>query len=271
MTSRRRLVPLTIAGSDPSGGAGLQADLKVFLRHGLSGAAVPTVITVQSTTGVSGLHVLPGKLVSEQLGALLRDVRPAAVKVGLLGSADNVRAVARALLPLKRAGVPIVVDPVLAAGDGTRLLPADAVPVFNRQLLPLATLLTPNIDEAAELSGHSAEDVRRKVEQVSQALIDAGAAAVLVKGGHLTSEESTDVLATREELILFSLPRIARRRHVHGTGCALASAIAARLAQGERLEHAVQAAKEWVHAAIEGAAPIGRGARQLSFRGEAGD
>ena len=266
MAKKRFIVPLTIAGSDPSGGAGLAADLKVFLRYGLSGAAVCTANTAQSPAGVSGVHPVPANILTAQLSALLADVRPSSVKVGLLGSGENVRAVARALLPLSRRGVPIVVDPVLVASDGTRLLPEADVPLLVRHLFPLATLVTPNIAEAAELTGTDEARVRGKTDEVVKTLMRSGCRNVLLKGGHMTGAEAVDVLGQRGgELVLFSAARIPRRMSVHGTGCALSAAIAALLALGRPLEDAVQGAKAFVTAAIEGAKPIGRGARQLDF------
>jgi hydroxymethylpyrimidine/phosphomethylpyrimidine kinase len=267
MAKKRFTVPLTIAGSDPTGGAGLQADLKVFLRYGLSGAAVCTATTAQSPAGVTDVHPVAASIVTSQLSALLRDVRPSAVKVGMLGSGENVRAVARALLPLSRRGVPIVVDPVLASGDGKRrLLPRADVPLLVRHLFPLATLVTPNIAEAAELTGTDDGRVRGKTDEVVRALLRAGCRNVLVKGGHMASAEAVDVLGQKSgELVLFSAPRVPRRTSVHGTGCALSAAIAALLAQGRSLEDAVQGAKAFVTAAIAGAKPIGRGERQLDF------
>ncbi|MCB9897308.1 MAG: bifunctional hydroxymethylpyrimidine kinase/phosphomethylpyrimidine kinase [Planctomycetes bacterium] len=265
MSPPRPVVPLTIAGSDPSGGAGLQADLKVFLRFGLSGAAVPTAWTVQSPSGVHAVHAMdPGHL-KAQLDALLRDVRPAAVKVGMLPDGRSVRAVARALSPLAGRDIPIVVDPVLVSSSGRRLLPEEDVATYVRLLVPLATLLTPNVDEAAELTGMSRADVRRDTEPVLRALLRKGARNVLVKGGHGGGQESVDILGTKEEVVLFAMPRVPRRRAVHGTGCALSAAICALLAQGAPLEDAIQLAKEFVTAAIKGARPIGRGSRQLDF------
>jgi hydroxymethylpyrimidine/phosphomethylpyrimidine kinase len=265
----RPRVPLTIAGSDPSGGAGLQADLKVFLRFGLSGAAVPTAITVQSPSGVRAVHALPAGLVTQQLSALLADLKPAAVKVGLLPDAMTVRAVARALGPLVPLSIPIVVDPVFTSSDGTRFLPRDAVPLFLRHLMPLATLVTPNIAEAAELADCDERTVREHADEVVATLCTAGARAVLIKGGHGGGDEATDVLGTRKELTMYSLPRVPRRRTVHGTGCALSAAIAAQLARGASLEDAVQGAKAFVEQAIRGARHIGRGSRQLDFLAEA--
>jgi len=266
MSRARAIVPLSIAGSDPSGGAGLQADLKVFLRFGLSGAAVPTAITVQSASGVRAVHPLDAALVGRQLAALLADLAPAAVKIGMLGDARVVRAVARALAPLARRGVPIVVDPVLASGDGRRLLARRDVPVLLGQLVPLATLLTPNVAEAAELAGVPASRVVAYASEVLATLRRAGARAVLLKGGHLSGETSTDLLSQRGSTVAFTLPRVRTPRRVHGTGCALSAAIAARLAQGASLEDACGQAKAWVHAAIAGARPSGRGALRLDFQ-----
>jgi hydroxymethylpyrimidine/phosphomethylpyrimidine kinase len=266
VTSKRFVVPLTIAGSDPSGGAGLQADLKVFLRYGLSGAAVCTATTAQSPAGVAAVHPVSAEILTDQLSTLLRDVRPAAVKVGLLASGEQVRAVARALLPLSRKGVPIVVDPVLASSDGKRLLPKADVPVLLRHLVPLATLLTPNLAEAAELAGVPESRVHKETGDVVARLLRAGCRNVLIKGGHMASDEAVDVLGVRGgEMILFSASRVPRRTNVHGTGCALSAAIAALLALGRSLEDSVQGGKAFVTAAIEGARPIGRGSRQLDF------
>lgn len=266
MARKRFVVPLTIAGSDPTGGAGLQADLKVFLRYGLSGAAVCTATTAQGPSRVVGVHAVPASVVTAQLAALLQDVKPAAVKVGLLGSGENVRAVARALLPLSRRGVPIVVDPVLAASDGTRLLPEADVPLLRRHLLPLATLVTPNLAEAAELAGTDEARLRTHTDEVVQALLRGGCRNVLIKGGHLDGDEAVDVLGLKGgAMVLFSSERVPRRKDVHGTGCALSAAIAALLALGRNLEDAVQGGKAFVTAGIEKARPIGRGARQLDF------
>lgn len=265
MSPARPQVPLTIAGSDPCGGAGLQADLKVFFRLGLSGAAVPTAWTVQGPSGLQQIKPLSGRDVKAQLDALLTDVRPSAVKVGMLPSAEVVRVVARALGPLAAKKIPIVVDPVLRASSGKRVLPANDVPVFMRQLVPLATLLTPNIDEAAELSGMSVEQVRGDTEAVIRELLRAGAHNVLIKGGHLSGGEAVDILGTRTEYVMFSLPRVTQRNNVHGTGCALSSAIAGLLGKKLKIEDAVELSKEYVHAAIRGAKTVGRGSRLLDY------
>lgn len=268
MSTNRPPVPLTIAGSDPSGGAGLQADLKVFLRFGLSGASVATALTVQSPTGVKAIEALDARLVKRQIDALLMDFRPAAVKVGMLPSGEIVRAVARALTPLVRKRVPIVIDPVLQASSGARVLPRKDVALFLRHLAPLATLITPNVTEAAELSGLSVATVRRDTQDVIKALRKAGPKAVLVKGGHLSGDEAVDLLGTKDDVVMYSLPRVPRRRAVHGTGCALSAAITALLARKVPLEDAVELGKQYVANAIAGARYIGRGSRQLDFMAE---
>jgi hydroxymethylpyrimidine/phosphomethylpyrimidine kinase len=232
---------------------------------------VPTAITVQSAAGVREVVPLEAALVGRQLAALLGDVRPAAVKVGMLGDGAVVRVVARALLPLLRKRIPIVVDPVLTSGDGRRLLPRKDVAVFVRQLVPLATLLTPNVAEAAELAGVSEARVTSHTPDVIAALLRTGAKAVLLKGGHLSGPEATDVLRLGEEMVAYSLPRLPVGRRVHGTGCALSAAIAALLAKGLSLEDAVQQAKEYVHAAIAGSRHVGRGARLLDFQARVGE
>lgn len=265
MSKKRPLMPLTIAGSDPCGGAGIQADIKVFMRFGLSAAAVPTALTVQGPSGLRSLEPVSPEMIKRQLDVLLTDVRPAVVKVGMLPSGEIVRAVARALAPLAAKGIPIVVDPVLESSSGERVLPRDDVKVFMRQLVPLATLLTPNVTEAAELAGTTVARVRKDTQEVIQDLRRAGPKAVLIKGGHLSGDEAVDILATRTDVIAYSLPRVPRRRSVHGTGCALATAIAALLARGVLLEKAVELGKEWLSGAITGARYVGRGSRLLDF------
>lgn len=257
--------PLTIAGSDPSGGAGLQADLKVFLRLGLSGAAVPTALTVQSPKGVRRVQPVDNDLVEEQLATVISDVRITGVKVGLLPNGKVIRTVARVLFPLVRKGVPIVVDPVLAASDGTRFLPEEDLSVLIRQLFPLATLITPNTDEAAEILGTTPEEVRNDVEGAVTELRQTGPRNVLITGGHGTGKEVLDVLGTAEDIVVFGAPRMRPRTVVHGTGCLLSAAIAGELAQGSSLEESVATGKAYVTRAIEGAMRVGKGARVLDF------
>lgn len=265
MSQTRPKTPLTLAGSDPSGGAGMQADLKTFLRFGVSGAGIPTCLTIQSPTGVRDVIPIPAKQIRAQIQALLEDVKPAAIKVGLLPDAETVRTVARVLAPLTRRRVPIVLDPVLASSSGRRFLPEDDLDVYMRQLAPLATIMTPNVDEAAEMAGVAPSVVRRDAEGIAAKLVQRGPRAVLITGGHIPGDEVIDVLGTKDETVLFSADRVARRRQVHGTGCMLSAGITAQLAQGHSVEEAVGTAKAFVTRAIEGARAIGRGARYLDF------
>jgi hydroxymethylpyrimidine kinase/phosphomethylpyrimidine kinase len=244
---------LTIAGSDPTGGAGLQMDLQVFALHDVHGMAVPTALTVQTTSGVQRtLPVFPN-IVGEQLSALLGDIRPAAIKLGMLASDDVLLRVASVLDG--HADIPRVVDPVLRASDGSYLLERRAWRSLVERLISGATLVTPNLPEAETLTGQS--DPLR----AAQALLDAGAQAVLVKAGH-GEGPADDLLATREGVTWLRGERIAGAP-VHGTGCALSAAIAARLAHGESLLDAVRGAKAFVARAIAGAQPLGKGARIL--------
>ena len=268
--SSRYAVPiaLTIAGSDPSGGAGLQADLKTFHQHRVYGASVVTLLTVQSTQSVSRVEVMSADLVRDQLGAVLADFAPQAIKTGALGSAAVVRVVAECLLQQLRtdSAAPTVIDPVMVSKHGHHLLQADAVEACIEELFPLASLLTPNVPEAEHLLSLSPSD-RMHIQSVS----DAEAAAlvlarrfgvpVLLKGGHLgdaQAEESTDLLAIGGRIERFSGPRISTA-HTHGTGCTYSAAIAARLARGRCLTDAIAGAKAWLTRAIAHPPAIGRG------------
>lgn len=215
---------LTVAGSDPSGGAGIQADLKTFSALGAYGTAVLTALTAQSTRGVTGVHPVPAEFVAEQLHTLLDDVEVHATKLGMLGSADVVRAVA-GVLAERRPG-PVVCDPVMVATSGHRLIDDDAVAAVRAELLPLADLVTPNVPEAAALlDAGPASDVETLHEQ-ARALLALGPRAVLLKGGHLGGPESIDVLATASGTTESRRPRIDTTA-THGTGCTLSSALAA--------------------------------------------
>lgn len=252
-----RPVVLTVAGSDSSGGAGIQADLAAVVRLGGHAATVVTAVTAQSTTGVVAVHAVPDEVVAAQLAAVLDDLPVAAVKTGMLATPGQVRAVARALAARR---LPLVVDPVLVATSGDRLAGPDVAAAVRAELLPLAALVTPNLPEAAVLAGHPVRDPGDMM-RAGIALVDAGAAAALVKGGHLAGR-ALDVLVTRDAV--FELEAVAvGGPPVHGTGCTLAAAIASRLAYGEPLLDAVRAAKSWLTSAIEAAAPVGRGARLL--------
>jgi len=249
-------VALTIAGSDPTGGAGLQLDLAVFAHHGVHGMAVPTALTVQSTRGVQRtLPVFPN-IVGDQLSALLADIRPRALKLGMLASDDVLLRVAYTLDGFDP--IPRVVDPVLRASDGAFLLERRAWGSLMERLVAGAALVTPNLPEAEALTGE------RDPERAAALLLGAGAQAVLVKGGHADGG-ADDLLATPAGNTWLRGARIAGGP-VHGTGCALSAAIAARLARGEALLDAVRAAKSWLARAIEGAQPLGQGARILRLR-----
>lgn len=252
-----------MAGSDPSGGAGLQADVATFGAFGCHGQGVVTALTVQDSRGVHAAAPVDAVHVAAQLEALLADAPPAAAKTGMLPTAAVVEAVASAWLT--QAGVPLVVDPVLAASSGARLADADAEAALLEMLVPLAALVTPNAPEAAELTGIDVRDVEGAAA-AARALLARGARAVLVKGGHIPGDEVTDVLVTagRPDAIAFTRLRITHPRRVRGTGCALSAAIAARLARGDALVDAVRAAGDWVHAAIAGASESGPGGLLLA-------
>lgn len=246
-------VALTIAGSDPSGGAGLQADLKTFHQHGVYGASVVTLITVQNTVRVSRVEVLDAALVREQLDAVLADLPPDAVKTGALGNADVVATVASALARLR---VPVVVDPVMVSKHGAPLVDERARAAIATELLPRATLVTPNVPEAIALSGRDVHDLA-SAREAARAIAGLGARAVLVKGGHLEGP-AVDVLFVDGRFELFESPRI-DSPHTHGTGCTYSAAITAWLSRGATLGVAVGRAKTWLTEAIRTPPGVGRG------------
>jgi hydroxymethylpyrimidine/phosphomethylpyrimidine kinase len=251
-------VALTIAGSDPTGGAGLQADLKTFHQFGVYGEAVATLITVQNSVRVSRVEVLAAGLVCQQIEAVLEDIPPAAAKTGALGSAAIVRALA---LAARRFQFPLVVDPVIFSTQGPPLLPSKAVYWMAEGLLPSAALVTPNIPEAAALTGieiRGVEDARRAVLR----LHEMGARAVLLKGGHLPGDP-VDLLFDGSAWHEFTARRIATP-HTHGTGCAYSAAITACLARGIALPEAVARAKRWLNAAIRTNPGLGCGAGPIN-------
>src|SRR5262245_3474506 len=259
MLARVRAVALTIAGSEPSGGAGIQAGVVTFARFGVHGASVLTALTAQDTRGVRAVMAVPPELVLQQLAAVRDDLDVRAAKTGMLLGPAVVDVVADAL---GRRPVPaLVVDPVLRATSGDALLDPDALDVLRARLLPLATLVTPNLDEAEALTGRRV-DGPAAMRDAARALVDdLGARAALVKGGHLAGP----ALDVRYDGCLFhelSASRVAGGA-VRGTGCALSAAVTAGLALGQDLRAAVDAAKRWVSTAIAGAEPLGRGARLL--------
>jgi hydroxymethylpyrimidine/phosphomethylpyrimidine kinase len=249
---------LIIAGSDSGGGAGVQADIKAVTMLGGYAATAITAITVQNTLGVSGVHPIPIPFVIAQARAVLDDIGADVIKTGMLGSSEMVRAVADIIAS---AGVPAVVDPVMIAKGGAALLEDSAIAAVRERLIPLAALLTPNAPEAQALTGvaiETTDDLRR----AGEAMLALGAKAVLMKGGHVAGETVTDLLITPAGETSFSGARI-DTRHTHGTGCTLASAIAAGLAQGQALEAAVASAWAYVSEAIRRAPGLGAGAGPL--------
>jgi hydroxymethylpyrimidine/phosphomethylpyrimidine kinase len=253
-------VALTIAGSDPSGGAGIQADLKTFHQFGVYGEAVITLITVQNTLGVQRVECMPADLVTEQIRAVIEDIRPAAAKTGALGNRELVEAVAALAVDFD---FPLVVDPVIISKNGAPLVEAGAIQAIAARLVPRAFLLTPNLAEASALAGIEVQDaggMRRAAER----LAGMGAHAVLVKGGHL-SGDSTDLLCVDGEWIEFPAARIVTR-HTHGTGCTFSAAITAELARGTPLVAAVARAKVFIGEAIRTNPGLGRGAGPVNHR-----
>jgi hydroxymethylpyrimidine/phosphomethylpyrimidine kinase len=248
---------LSIAGSDSGGGAGIQADLKTFAALGCYGMTAITAITVQNTLGVSAVHALPPETVSAQIAAVMDDIGADAVKIGMLHSPEIVRVVAEAL---RHYGVRhVVLDPVMVATSGDRLIAPETVQVMVHELFPLTSVVTPNLDEAAALLGREIESAGQ-LEAAARDLLALGAPAVLLKGGHLQGDTVIDVLAWREgEVQRLQSARIASR-NLHGTGCTLSSAIAAHLALGETLPRAVALAREYILQAIAAGVDVHLGA-----------
>lgn len=245
-------VALTIGGSDPSGGAGIQADLKTFHQFGVYGEAVITLLTVQNTRRVSRVEAIDPDLVTEQLEAVLEDIPPHAAKTGALGNAAIIRAVARAV---QRAAFPVVVDPVMVSKHGAPLMAPEACAALKRLLLPHCALVTPNAPEAEVLSGLPVTD-GESAARAGEQILSLGPKAVLIKGGHLPGAEALDILVTSTGTSTYHAPRI-KTPHTHGTGCAYSAAIAAELARGAALAEAVGRAKSFLTVAIETAPGFG--------------
>jgi hydroxymethylpyrimidine/phosphomethylpyrimidine kinase len=244
---------LTIAGSDPSGGAGIQADLKTFHQMGVYGMSVITLLTVQNTRRVSAVEVLDPGFVDAQLQAVLEDIPPAAAKTGALGNADVIALVA------ERASAfsfPLIVDPVMISKHGAPLIAEDACVVLTSSLLPRASLVTPNLHEAAAITGINVRDLE-SMEEAARRILALGARAALVKGGHL-ADKAVDVLCWEGGIRLFTAERI-ETVHTHGTGCTYSAAITAALARGLPLPEAVGVAKRFITAAIRSAPGLGSG------------
>jgi hydroxymethylpyrimidine/phosphomethylpyrimidine kinase len=239
-------IALTIAGSDSSGGAGIEADLKTFSALGVYGAAVITALTAQNTKGVFGIHDVPADFVAAQIEAVFDDLDVGAVKIGVLANAATIEAVAAALDRHHPRNV--VLDPVMAASSGDQLLPADALGAL-RALLSRVRVVTPNLLEAATLLDGTPAGNEEEMRAQAQKLLELGPGAVLIKGGHGGGPESVDLLVEGDSCLRLAAPRVATK-NTHGTGCTFASAIAAGLAKGLSLEHAVRQAKLYVSAAI---------------------
>jgi hydroxymethylpyrimidine/phosphomethylpyrimidine kinase len=248
---------LSIAGSDSGGGAGIQADLKTIAALGCYGMTAITALTAQNTQGVRSIHGVPLPHLADQIDAVIEDIGADAVKIGMLHSAETVSTVAAAL---RRHGLTrVVLDPVMVATSGAKLIDNAAIAVLVRELFPLATVVTPNLDEAALLVGeplHSEADM----EAAARQLIERGANAVLLKGGHLAGDTVSDLLLVRDAPPLWMrAPRIATP-NTHGTGCTLSSAIASHLALGADLADAVMRAREYVRGALEAGTRVRTGA-----------
>jgi hydroxymethylpyrimidine/phosphomethylpyrimidine kinase len=247
---------LTVAGSDSGGGAGIQADLKTMLAHGVHGMSALTAVTAQNSVGVQGVWPLPIEAVEQQFRSVVDDIGVDAVKTGMLGTPELTSAVARLLATLP-SGVPVVVDPVSVSKHGDPLLAPAAVDALRHELLPRATVVTPNLDEVqliAELAVDDEDGMRRAARRIR----DLGPTWVLVKGGHLAGEAADLLLGPDDSELWFRAPRL-DNRHTHGTGCTLASAIASRLALGDDVPSAVARAKEYVTGGIAAGFPLGAG------------
>lgn len=240
-------IALTIAGSDSGGGAGIQADLKTFAALGVYGCSAISSLTAQNTCGVQGVLPVPPTFVQAQIASVLCDIPVAAIKTGMLAQADIIQAVAQALAAYPR--LPLVLDPVMVATSGDRLLAEDAVAALINDLLPKALVITPNLHEAAALLNQPVAQNLVQMREQAEQLLAIGARNVLMKGGHSSDEQATDLLLTNEGEFLFSCPRIATK-NTHGTGCTLASAIAAGLAKKLSLQDAVREAKTYLHSAL---------------------
>jgi hydroxymethylpyrimidine/phosphomethylpyrimidine kinase len=249
-------IAVTIAGSDSGGGAGIQADLKTFSALGVYGASVMTALTAQNTVGVTAIHDVPPDFVTAQIDAVFSDLAVNAVKIGMLARAGVIEAVAAGLDRWRPANV--VLDPVMVATSGDKLLAPDAIATLRRELLRRATVVTPNLPEAAALLDTDVAGNETEMQVQAERILALGARAVLIKGGHGAGDVSTDFLFDGGSVTRLSVPRIATR-NTHGTGCTLSSAIAAGLAKGQDLADAVRDAKRYVTAAIVAADRLGVG------------
>jgi hydroxymethylpyrimidine/phosphomethylpyrimidine kinase len=248
-------IALSIAGSDSGGGAGIQADLKTFQAFGVFGTTAITALTAQNTRGVSAVHAIPAAMVLAQFEAVVSDLRPSACTTGMLATAELVEVVAAAI---ERAALPnYVLDPVMVATTGARLLDGAAEGAIMERLLPLCALVTPNLDEAAVMAGRPVRD-EVTMREVAREFVERGAGAALIKGGHLEGDDVVDILFDGHEFHSWRRPKL-DTAHTHGTGCTLAAAITAGLAHGRPLLGAIDAALDYVHRAILEAPGLGSG------------
>ncbi|WP_041798091.1 bifunctional hydroxymethylpyrimidine kinase/phosphomethylpyrimidine kinase [Rhodopseudomonas palustris] len=243
-------IALTIAGSDSGGGAGIQADLKSFAANGVYGASVITALTAQNTLGVSAIHDVPAAFVTAQIDAVFGDLAIAAVKIGMVSQRPVIDAIVAGLD--RWAARNVVLDPVMVATSGDRLIADDCVEALRGALIPRARIITPNLPEAAALLGEAVAADQAAIESQGRRLLALGCGAVLIKGGHGVGPTSTDYLFSAAGMLTLAAPRV-DTRNTHGTGCSLSSAIAANLAKGEELDTAVGHAKAWVSEAIAAA------------------
>ena len=251
-------VALTIAGSDSSGGAGIQADLKTFSALQVYGASVITSVTAQNTLGISAIHPIPGDIVSAQLRAVLQDLNVKAIKIGMLGGASTVDAVADVLE--EYCSHSVVIDPVMLSKSGNALLDNDALALVKKRLLPLSNVFTPNLPEAVALTGCSEPSSLIEMYQILEPLHELGVPWVLLKGGHLPAEEQAiDLLSDGKQVFELRANRFATK-NTHGTGCTLSSAVAAGLAKGMSVEQSVRDAKKYITVAIAAADALQIGA-----------
>ena len=257
---------LIIAGSDSSGGAGIQADIKTCAAFGTYSATAVTAVTAQNTMGVQQVEIMPAALVRAQIQSVLSDIGADVIKIGMLGSAEIIDVVAQ---EIEESDAFIILDPVMVATSGDNLLDPDAIEILKTKLLPLADLVTPNVPEAEILTGLKIDDVD-DLTKAGDALLKMNVYAALMKGGHLKGKSVFDVLVSEEGANIMSGPRI-HSRHTHGTGCTLASAVAACMAQGATLEQAVMTAREFVFQAIKTAPKLGEGNGPLNHGLAIGD
>jgi hydroxymethylpyrimidine/phosphomethylpyrimidine kinase len=249
-------IALTIAGSDSSAGAGIQADLKTFAAFGVYGASVITALTAQNTNGVSAIHQVPADFVTAQMDAVFGDLDVRAVKIGMVAQLATIDAIAAGLT--RWSPKHVVLDPVMVATSGDRLLATDAVDALRIKLIPRASLITPNLPEAAVLLDEPVASSEAAIENQGKRLLTMGCRAVLIKGGHGQGTESIDYFVSGSGVTALAAPRIVTK-NTHGTGCSLSSAIAAGLAKGDDMESAVRQAKTWISAAITAADRLGVG------------